>query len=381
MDKEDKTLASKYGFSYWNVGSVTSGDLGSDFASVARRFRRRCGQELFNRFGLENRYQLGYFIPELKAAALKLRAHFHIVHLEQAMWVGDQLCQMGRPVGVDMEDWYSEDLPAEARKCRPIRMLRAIEGRILRTAPHLTCPSRAMSEELVAAFGCRPPTVIYNAFEWSDRAVIKHGEKDRHEKRAISVHWVSQTLGPDRGLEDLFAALGHMTPNFDVHLRGKAVAGFDRWMVERLPPSWRSRIYVHATVPNEALVSRVGEHDIGFAGEMKYCRNKELTISNKILLYLLAGIAVVASDTAGHLEVAEQAPAAVRIYKSGDAPSLAANLRDLIDSPAKLLKAKAAALEAAAQTFCWEKQAPKLICSVQDAIRHRDLKSQAPKVG
>lgn len=118
------------------------------------------------------------------------------------------------------------------------------------------------------------------------------------------------------------------------------------------------------------MLSRIAEHDIGFAGEMQYCKNKEHTVSNKILHYLLAGLAVVASDTAGQREVQEQAKEAVRLYPAGDPQALARKLNMLLSSPEDLCRAKAAALAAAEHTFCWEICGRDLIASVTRALHH-----------
>jgi glycosyltransferase involved in cell wall biosynthesis len=126
---------------------------------------------------------------------------------------------------------------------------------------------------------------------------------------------------------------------------------------------------LHPLVPNEELASRLAEHDIGFAGEQNYCRSRELTVTNKILHYLLGGLAVVASDTAGQREVAMQAGGAVTLYEPGNPASLAQALRRLIDSPDGLARAKAASLQAAQQTFCWERQEPVLLRHIQEALR------------
>ena len=120
-------------------------------------------------------------------------------------------------------------------------------------------------------------------------------------------------------------------------------------------------------VANDQLLSRIVEHDVGFAGEMKYCPNKELTVSNKILHYLLGGLAVVASDTAGQLEIARQASEAVLLYPSGDARALADVLNSLLASRERLRLAKAAALAAAQNTFCWERQEGALLDAVTRA--------------
>ena len=74
-------------------------------------------------------------------------------------------------------------------------------------------------------------------------------------------------------------------------------------------------------VPNGELLSRISEHDIGLATEIPLIRNKDLTVSNKILHYLVAGLAVIATNTAGQREVAAQAPGGIFLYQSGNAVS------------------------------------------------------------
>jgi glycosyltransferase involved in cell wall biosynthesis len=193
--------------------------------------------------------------------------------------------------------------------------------------------------------------------------------KDRQDRTLPSLHWYSQTIGTDRGLGDLFAALPFMKQKFEIHLRGESSAGFEAWLAANVPEPWRKRVFIHPSVSNEELLSRIAEHDIGFAGEQKnVSRNRDLTVTNKILHYLLGGLAVVASDTAGQREIAEQANGAVRIYRSDDAASLANELNVLLTSPETLCAAKAVALTVAENNFCWERQVPALLNSVKSAL-------------
>jgi glycosyltransferase involved in cell wall biosynthesis len=211
---------------------------------------------------------------------------------------------------------------------------------------------------------------VYNAFPWADRGVLDGCRKDRGATgRKLSIHWYSQTLGPGRGLEDLFAALAAIDADAEIHLRGRPIRDFQDWLSRSVPPSEVGRIFVHDLVPPEELLSRIAEHDVGFAGEMSFCRSRELTVTNKILHYLLAGLAVVASDTPGQREVAGQADEAVLLYPSGDAPALAAQFNLLLRSPHALQRAKAAALKAAQDVFCWERQKARLVDSVGRALR------------
>lgn len=330
--------------------------------------------------GCETRWQLGYLVSELQKATRRNRADLFIAHSEQALWAVAQLqksvtgglrTEAGGPgirVGVDMEDWFSEDLPPETRRHRPIKLLRWLEQGVLGRAAHSTCTSHAVSEALAKDYGCLPPTVIYNAFPWSDRQSLDGQSLDRRDLRVPSIHWYSQTLGMDRGLDDLFSSLPQLRQQAEIHLRGKLVAGFANWLASHVPENWRKRVFVHELVSNDELLSRIAEHDIGFAGEPKVCRNRDLTVSNKILHYLLGGLAVVASDTTGQNEIAESANGAVRIYRSGDSASLAQEMNALLTSAELLQASKAAALTAVEQIFCWERQAPILLDSVKGAL-------------
>lgn len=332
------------------------------------RVRAKIGRLLGTWVGLENQWQLGYTGPELLAAVRQSDADLVIAHSEPGMWAVSRMEQSGVEVGVDMEDWFSEDLLPAARRGRPVRLLRSLERRLLRNGRHRTCTSRAMSEALAREFECSPPAVVHNTFPWSDRLSFDGQRSDRRNPELPSLHWFSQTIGPGRGLEDLFMALPFVKADLEIHLRGHLDAVGAAWLQSLLPERWRTNVFIHPLVTNVALLSRIAEHDLGFAGEMKYCRSRDLTITNKLFQYLLGGLAVLASDTAGQREAAALAPGAVSVYPSGDAHALAAALNRLATNPQALQQAKAMALRAAEHEFCWEKSSAALLGSVRAAL-------------
>ena len=263
----DERLAGRHSFSFRSVLPFGGNRLKLHLRSVWRRIRTRAGVDLNRYLHIENSWQLGPAVVELEKQSRSAKADYYIAHLEQGSWVGAQLHRSGSMVGVDMEDWYSEDLPLEARKYRPLKLLRDLERKLLTSGAHATCTSHAMSKALAAEFGCPLPTVLYNAFPWSDRESIDGLLKDRRDRRLPSIHWFSQTLGHGRGLEDLIAALPLLKHEAEIHLRGKPASGFESWLAQRTPEAWRGRIKVHSLVSNAELLSRIAEHDIGFAGE------------------------------------------------------------------------------------------------------------------
>lgn len=364
LRSRDREMASRVRFTFTPVVDLSHHGI----RELGSRIGAKLGATAFRLVGWQNRWQLGATVSALYRASLARSGDLYIAHSEAALFAAEKMRASSLRVGVDMEDWYSEDLLPDTRRHRPIRMLRELERELLTRGAPATCPSRVMSDALSEAYGCAPPTVIYNAFPWSDRATRDGISRDRRDRKVPSIHWYSQTLGPGRGLEDLLTALVDVPPEAEIHFRGHPTPGFQAWLKERIPGRWRERAFMHELVPNDELLSRIAEHDIGFAGEMKYCRSRDLTVTNKILHYLLAGLAVVASDTSGQQEVARQAPDAVFLYPSGDAVVLAARLNALLESPETLQRAKAAALQAAEETFCWERQESPLLQAVSRAL-------------
>ncbi len=363
------------------VVDFTRQDVSGKWLAFWRRVRRRlaCWAYRWTRFS--SCWQLGYAAPELLKAAREIGGVLFIAHSEQALWAVRALAGpegAGAVVGVDIEDWFSEDLPRAARGERPTRLLWKLERWALQYAVFCTCPSEVMADALAQKAGTRRPAVVYNAFPWGERAMIGEGFKDRVDFSVASLHWFSQTLGPGRGLEDLFAALPLVEHDLEVHLRGVEVPGVRKWIAESLPKKCRAQIFIHPVVENSELLSRISEHDIGFAGEQRDVVNADLTISNKILHYLLGGVAVLASDTAGQREVAERAAGAVWMYQAGNPQSLAAALNDLLSSPQRLEKARRAALVAAHGFYCWERASQVLLDQVAIALNEARVRRGEP---
>ena len=364
----DRSLLTNRRWTFRTVADWTRGTLLSMARRQQQRLRRWIGVKLHKLLGWENSWQLGYCTRELLRRALQQNAALVIAHSEPALWVAEKLSQRGCRVGVDMEDWFSEDLLPEARKRRPLKLLRRLEKNLLKAARHRTCPSKSMSYALAEAYQCEAPVVVYNAFPWSKRKTLDGKFKDRVNRAVLSLHWFSQTIAPGRGLEDLFAALPFVSSNCEIHLRGRISNQDQEWLDQIIPTAWMERVFVHPIVHNDELLSRIGEHDIGLALDPNKPASRNVTVTNKILQYLLAGLPVIASDTAGHREVSETALNAIVLYQSGDAAALARRLDELLSRGELRMQMRTAALCAAEQNFCWEKISQHLLKSVEDAL-------------
>ena len=174
---------------------------GSGPASFISRLKVKLLRDLAARGLGESVHALGP-ARELLNSAVANPADLTICHNEIALWVGVRLLNLGRKVAADFEDWYSEDLLSEDRRCRPIKLLRSLEHTLLARCRYVTTTSNALADALHARYGGQRAEVISNSFPLQPDP-FRQGEKPRSPPRFF---WFSQTLGPGRGLEGFLRA-------------------------------------------------------------------------------------------------------------------------------------------------------------------------------
>jgi len=117
---------------------------------------------------------------------------------------------------------------------------------------------------------------------------------------------------------------------------------------------------LHSQVDHDDLIRSLDEFDIGLALERSENVGAALTVSNKIGSYLMAGLAIAATDTQGQREVLDQIPGVGFLYPSGNAELLAKGLKEWIRDRNLLLNAQQASWEAARTEWNWEVETKKL---------------------
>jgi glycosyltransferase involved in cell wall biosynthesis len=304
-------------------------------------------------------------------AALQEKADLTIVHSEAGLWVGEQLLKRGCRVGVDFEDWFSQDLLPNALTTRPVQEIKRLEQYLIRHCSYRLTTSHALAETLSAVYQSPKPSVIYNTFPASHSPLPSSYFllPPLPLSTLPRLHWFSQTIGPGRGLETLFQALPDLHLPIEIHLRGNYPDSAQRWLEPQIPESWRDCIFIHPTVSNDELPDRIAEHDIGLALEHADPPSRNLTITNKLFQYLQAGLAIIATDTAGQREVFEQCPHIGSLIPCQNPSALAKAITDLLQNPSTLKIAKQAAQQAVATPFSWETQHDRIIQTAEQALR------------
>jgi glycosyltransferase involved in cell wall biosynthesis len=290
-------------------------------------------------------------------------ADLTIVHTEIGMAVGNALLKTNRSVATDIEDWHSEDLRPEDRRHRPVKLLRNLERHLINRSAYTSTTSNALADSLQMRYGGQKPAVITNSFP------LQPAPSRLLSSQPPQLFWFSQTIGPGRGLKLFLSAWALTKHPSQLVLLGEPCDGYKEHLCNSLPASHRERLQFAPLVSPSELPSVIANHDVGLALEQSSIVNRDLTITNKILQYLNAGLAVFASETAGHREVLQDAPDAGILVDAGDTVQFAGTIDNLLSNPDALRKCQQAARKLAEDKYCWEKEAPKLLALVEHALK------------
>jgi glycosyltransferase involved in cell wall biosynthesis len=357
----DQATVARTGIRFTPALDFRGGTAARELRRASVRFQARWARERFARQDIFSPRLLGYGAPELLRHELRRAADLTIVHSEAGLWVAQELARQGHRVGLDFEDWFSRDLPPGEHRHRPVESIANLERVVAHAASYVLAPSQAMARALAKAYSIPSPAVIYNSFPWAERAGMDGLRKDRRDAETPSLHWFSQTIGPHRGLELLLGALPLLKNHARLYLRGAYSPSARRWLDALIPAECRERVAVLPLVPSHELLSRIAEHDIGFALESPEIPSRDLCASNKLFHYLQAGLAVIATDTQGQAEVLRQCGEAGVLLPETTSPALARAINRYLSDPALLARAKRAALAAAEDILAWEHQKEKIV--------------------
>jgi glycosyltransferase involved in cell wall biosynthesis len=150
-------------------------------------------------------------------------------------------------------------------------------------------------------------------------------------------------------------AMGLIGEGVELNLRGRLTESY-RSAINALARRHgvATQVVFHPAVDHDDLVRTMEQFDVGLALERPERDIYAQTVTNKMFSYLLAGLAVAATDTPGQREVLEQIPSVGFLYPAGHPQALANGLRRWLSDHHVLRAAQQAAWDAARQRFCWD---------------------------
>jgi glycosyltransferase involved in cell wall biosynthesis len=343
---------------HWRLQQVRlcSNSAYGRFSSFRMRARRRLASAAFNRRSYTRFAEWGASAAagELRKLAISESADWFIAHTQAALPAAAMAAQFWKAqLAVDCEDLLT------ARDSVDGRMVRVIEKAYLPLCRYVSVPSPAIAAQLQREYKIGRPTVLYNVFPLQLASELVP-PRERSAGPRLRLHWVGQTIGPDKGIEDAFEAVALLGEHAELHIRGRVAHGCPS-LIHDLERRYGINVKLYPLVHHDNLVKTLGEFDVGLALERPQDGMYSVTVTNKLFLYLLAGLAVAATDTVGQREVLEQIATAGFLYPAGKADVLADKLSRWALDRRALVGAQQAAWNAARSRFCWEIERAKFL--------------------
>lgn len=329
------------------------------FLSIRHKLYSKASR-LSLRFGIAERAAEKAFDGLCKLAK-KQRADLYIVHHPEALGAGATAARYHKArLGFDAEDFHAGmNGMDETSK----RMISFLEKKYLPGCSYISAASKGIGEAYQEKYGVKTPIVLLNVFPKED---LPAGRADN----AVRFYWYSQVIGPNRGLECLLDAAACLNGSFEIHLRGSLHSESYRLELNRLAVKngIKDKLFLHGPILADWLVGDGSGYDVGLALELNTSINAMICVSNKLFSYLMSGLALIVTDTAGQKDILQCFPRAGRVAGVNDAADLAASMQFYLDHPDSLMEAKMTARSAAMNEFNWETESGKLIGAVNSAL-------------
>lgn len=279
----------------------------------------------------------------------------------------------GARLGFDAEDFHSGQLAQGEERLAAI--VRDIELRYLPRCDQVTAASPGIARAYADACAIRPPTVVLNVFPLAQAPARCTAAGSASERR---LYWFSQTVGPERGIEQVLQAMARSRSRPQLHLQGTVSADYRRQLeAYARQAGMHDALHFLPAAPPAELPRIAAQYDAGVASELNDTANRDLCLSNKIFTYLLGGLPVLASDTRGQRELARQLPGAVWVAPLHDTAAWAA-LIDEVLQPQALAQARLAAWTAAQGTYNWDREKKTFLQTVAATLAPANGKAQMP---
>ena len=304
----------------------------------------------------------------LKRAARKYNADLYFGHTPGALPATVSAAKKNRkPCRFDAEDFHRNEVSDNPN--HPDVILKTyLENKYFPELDHLSTSSPVIASAYKELFPAIDFPVILNVFP----AVRSISEPSTNTNGPLGLFWFSQTIGVNRGLEDIIAALTLLKSHpFELHLLGDLPEETKVNYIDKLIDKNTTNIHFHDNIPSDELAGFASKFDIGLALEPAFSNNNNMALSNKIFTYLQSGLAVAASDTKAQRRLLNTYPQIGKMYKKGDPRTLADVLLYYHQHRNELIKARVAAYEIAKTELNWENESKKFLNLVDQTIARR----------
>jgi len=300
---------------------------------------------------------------ELLRKAKSIKAHFYIAHNLAALPVAVKAAKYHKAkCGFDAEDFHRQEVSDSPLDFNH-RISSFIEDKYFSYCDYITAASPLIAKAYQQLYPNLNLTVINNVFEIKYAQPVNERTGDK-----LKLFWFSQTIGKNRGIEDVIEALNMLENEaIEIHLLGNCSEESQRYFIS-LKKSDKSVLHFHKPIPSEEIFSFSTQFDIGLALEPGFCYNNKIALSNKLFSYLTSGLAIIASDTAAQKAFVEENKGVGFVYKIGNTDELASQIAYLFNNRVALRECKTKAAQLAIDKYNWEMESSKFLNIISNKL-------------
>lgn len=287
------------------------------------------------------------FYFELNKSASLVKGDLYIAHNLGALAIAANAAKKNNSkYSFDAEDFHRGQEENDHKLTNAITL---IEDYYLPKAAFITAASPLIAAEYRKHYPSLDFIIINNFFS------IKHQPAFiQLNKHPLKLFWFSQTVGLNRGLQDVIMALNQIS-EFVVHF--SILGDLNSKTRQNLQSILSNKNHTLTFLPpcdEKKLLVLSAQHHVGLAIEPGFSINNKIALSNKLFTYLLAGNAVILSATPAQIFFFQQYPEIGWCYSSGDITALASIIKNSYYDETSLCTKRLNAWQLANKKLNWE---------------------------
>lgn len=301
------------------------------------------------------------YSQELNSLTLKKKAHLYIGHNLGALPAIVKAARKYKAKSIfDLEDFHRGEAAEGTLQAKKVK---DIESRYIPLVDSITTASPAITEAYKAIFSNKKIATINNCFPLSYAAECLQ----KLPKRPLKLFWFSQFIGKKRGLENVINAISSFQ-NDEISLTllgscSKEVKDYFLSLASSYNLKHDQLIFLNS-VEEKEIVRIASQHHIGLASEISHIPNRDLCLTNKIFMYLLASNALVLSDTKAQKDFLKTYPGIGSLYKQDNPLDLTRVLQQYLSQPELLYQHRISSLQLAKSELNWDRELAKWLIIV-----------------
>jgi glycosyltransferase involved in cell wall biosynthesis len=287
------------------------------------------------------------FYPELKSKARSERASIYVAHNLAALPIASWAASKNEVrYSFDAEDFHRGQESSYGREARAAVML---EDAFLPEAAFIT----AASPLIASAYSELYPELIFNVINNVSSINSQPALVDLPAS-PLRFFWFSQTVGLNRGIPDIIQLLNEFE-EFPIELLilGDMKSEVRNHILKSFKNA-KHKIIFKPPCAEEEIISIASGCHIGLAIEPGFSVNNKLALSNKLFTYLLAGNAIIFTQTPAQHQFIQAHPQIGWSYNPGDIRALKDIITKVFQDMQILTNTRRASWNLARTHYNWE---------------------------